>query len=251
MKPITIVSATTLQHNSTKKAIERTIAALPVPVKEVIVFGNKPLIEGATFVETKISSFYDYNQLILKGIDDYINTDHFLIVQYDGFAVNKNLWDKAFLKYDYIGAPWPHVTPGGISCGNGGFSLRSKKLSSILKNDSVIQLDQNNSLQKNEDQVICNFFGDYLAKEYQIKFAPRELAGKFSFEKSKVGAPGETFGMHAIWNVPLYLSEEETLEVFKEIKTLAQKPYDKTLRNCAKQNYQYAFNYVKTNIKVS
>ena len=30
-----------------------------------------------------------------------------LIVQDDGFIINKNLWDEEFLSYDYIGAPWP------------------------------------------------------------------------------------------------------------------------------------------------
>jgi hypothetical protein len=250
MKPITIVAATTLQHKSTKAAIERTLKCLPMPVKEILVFGNNSLIEGSTFVETSISSFHEYNNLILKGIDPYINTDHFLIVQYDGFAVNRNMWDDNFLKYDYIGAPWPHSTDGGINCGNGGFSLRSKKLSSILHNASDIQLDPLNSARKNEDQIICRVYGDHLHQLHGINFAPFEVSSKFSFEKTKHPYIGTSFGMHAVWNIPIYLNEMETIEAFSEIKTLPQKLFNRTLKNCMLRNFEKASRFLKKRVLI-
>ena len=67
-----------------------------------------------------------------------------LVIQDDGHIVNPSLWDEEFLKYDYIGLPWPFedswiekqlkeqrpiirkVYPKN-RVGNGGFSLRSRK----------------------------------------------------------------------------------------------------------------------------
>lgn len=62
------------------------------------------------------------------------NTPYCLIVQDDGFPLNRNLGD--FLgKYDFIGAPTCRDVPAQYlvdifrcSCLNGGFSLRSKKI---------------------------------------------------------------------------------------------------------------------------
>jgi len=54
----------------------------------------------------------------------YVDTTHALVVQYDGFVLNGQAWMDEFLKWDYIGAPFQ---PTGI-IGNGGFSLRSKRL---------------------------------------------------------------------------------------------------------------------------
>lgn len=244
MKPITIVAATTIHHYLTKKAIERTIERLPMPVK-VLILGNRPIIEGATFVEKKISSIVDYNQIMLKELSEHIETDHFLIVQYDGFAVNKSLWDNDFLSYDYIGAPWVHTTPNGISCGNGGFSLRSKKLVDAL-NDPVISLDLNIKDGFNEDLIICNKFGDYLTSTHGLKFAPRIVAERFSFEKSTKHMAGNTFGMHAAWNIPVYLNEKETNDFFQNIPYLTPKEKARSLKNCQLRKYNDAVSIINS-----
>lgn len=52
------------------------------------------------------------------------DTDFILIVHWDGFIVNPQAWTSDFLKYDYIGAPWPWMNN---MVGNGGFCLRSKR----------------------------------------------------------------------------------------------------------------------------
>jgi hypothetical protein len=54
------------------------------------------------------------------------NGDKILIMQEDTLIFRKNIDD--FLKWDYIGAPWPkhqNDTPNGV--GNGGFSLRTRQ----------------------------------------------------------------------------------------------------------------------------
>jgi hypothetical protein len=74
-------------------------------------------------IYNKINNLLDFNTFMVEKINDHIETDYVLIVQPDGFIINPSKWDNKFLSYDYIGAPWPwHAL-----CGNGGFSLRSKK----------------------------------------------------------------------------------------------------------------------------
>jgi hypothetical protein len=79
---------------------------------------------------------------MLSDLFKYIETTHLLNIQWDGFVVRPSAWDPEFLKYDYIGAPWkvhphhhwppfPDVTENN-RVGNGGFSLRSKKLMEFM-----------------------------------------------------------------------------------------------------------------------
>ena len=88
----------------------------------------------------KINSNYEYSKFILKELDNYFETDFVLVFQWDGFILNPDVWLYNFLNYDYIGAPWFHSGLQDIG-GNGGFSLRSKKLQNILKNNSIININ--------------------------------------------------------------------------------------------------------------
>lgn len=69
----------------------------------------------------------DKYSLICMSLDfwNLIPSSKILLVQSDSLVLNSNI-DK-FLKYDYIGAPWPSSwNICSNNCGNGGFSLRSK-----------------------------------------------------------------------------------------------------------------------------
>lgn len=67
-------------------------------------------------------SIPDYNDLLTSvWFYEQISSERFLIFQTDSCLLQKGV--DEFLKYDYIGAPWPHL---GNRVGNGGFSLRSK-----------------------------------------------------------------------------------------------------------------------------
>ena len=55
-----------------------------------------------------LSSVDSYNQLIFQDLHKYFDTSHCLIVQADSFVVNAKLWKDEFLKFDYIGGPWPN-----------------------------------------------------------------------------------------------------------------------------------------------
>lgn len=137
-----------------------------------------------------INSVEEYSHFIINDLYKYVDTEHVLIVQYDGFILNPNAWTDEFLKFDYIGAPWlvadwsvnifkfsPELL-GKFVVGNGGFSLRSKKLLSL-----TAKLSQDKKIEKYhpEDISIC-VYNRRLLEGSGVRFAPVELAKQFSFE---------------------------------------------------------------------
>jgi len=140
---------------------------------------------------------------MLKWTWPLIDTEHALYVQWDGMATRPDLWDDEFLKYDYIGAPWPWKEEG-FNVGNGGFSLRSRKLLRTCGFDSAIQLTKQEPVA--EDNSIGQHNRAYLEFKYGIKFAPTDVAKRFSFE---LGDYRESFGFHGLWNMPINLSQED------------------------------------------
>jgi hypothetical protein len=128
-----------------------------------------------------ITSREAYSSFMIKGINSYVATPFALVIQYDGFILNPDAWQDEYLDYDYIGAPW-FEPDGSLIVGNGGFSLRSKRLLELLQHDDAIldptTLDPPDAP---EDWYICAMIRDYLEAR-GIRFAPPELARQFSFE---------------------------------------------------------------------
>lgn len=139
-----------------------------------------------------LKSKREYSRFVMKELYKHITTDYVLIVQADGYVLSGESWEKAFLEYDYIGASWIYDSERTV--GNGGFSLRSKKLMTILGNDDFIDVLHP------EDQSICILYKFYLEEQYGIRFAPEELADRFAFE-TKTPAT-KTFGFHGWFHRP-------------------------------------------------
>jgi hypothetical protein len=125
---------------------------------------------GATLNEGRTN----YSRYIIKELDKQFDTSHVLIIHPDGYILNWRAWDKDWLQFDYIGATWNYKDNKNV--GNGGFSLRSKKLQHILATDKAIKAFHP------EDDVICRQYRDYLEQKYDIRFAPEEVANRFSIE---------------------------------------------------------------------
>jgi|TARA_Y100000310_G_scaffold278131_1_gene296395 hypothetical protein len=134
-----------------------------------------------------LKSVDDYNELIFQNLYKYFETSRCLIVQADSFVVNASLWKEEFLKYDYIGGPWPNkieIKPDLIlnleknPVGNGGFSLRSRKL---VETTAKINFKSLNFPMKAEDVVICHYLYQKMI-DSGIRFAPPKLAAQFSME---------------------------------------------------------------------
>ena len=88
-------------------------------------------------------------------------------------------------------APQWHWHDDGMRVGNGGFSLRSRRLLEALQDPRIALADA-------EDETICRTFRPLLEREYGIRFADESLADRFSFEAAyPVGRP---FGFHGLFN---------------------------------------------------
>lgn len=225
MNDITLVCIDTVTHELAKNAIEKSLEN--IDPKEVIIFSDKKFFTDGQWIKINPLGRNEYSEFCLKHLYKHIDTDFILIVQNDGMATNKNFWSNDFLNYDYIGAPWPEnifISFSGV--GNGGFSLRSRKLLYELQNENVIyQAKQNkNEIWEtiNEDYVICVEYKNYLQKR-GIKFAPTSIAENFSheFEPKKKN----TFGFHGKFNVPHYLSDNEIEKFIKLLKIRYDKTY--------------------------
>lgn len=143
-----------------------------------------------------ISSIDEYSNFMIYDLPKYVNTEHVLVAQWDGFIRNIELWDDEFLKYDYIGAPWPEEVlyngvPKNFNVGNGGFSLRSKRLIDFVSTDKKL------THHYLEDVMICQLNRAYL-EATGFTFAPLELAEKFSWE---CGPQRDSFGVHKMFKL--------------------------------------------------
>jgi hypothetical protein len=155
-----------------------------------------------------LTSKDDYSVFILKKLAEYIKTDWVMIVQWDGFVVDPSAWMPEFLHYDYIGAEWLWHEDG-MTVGNGGFSLRSKKLLRLCAD----RLDW--EVGYNEDELICKKYRSVLESDHGIRFAPVEIARRFSYEEIRPEYP--TFGFHGAFNMWRHLSDEEIGVVIQNI----------------------------------
>lgn len=144
----------------------------------------------------------DYNRVCLKFLPDLIQEDHCLIVQTDGFAVNAQSWNPEFLSFDYIGACWPESWNLPHRVGNGGFSLRSRKLLQSIKKLNVPVSDHH------EDYQICLDLRSCLMHTHGCVWAPESLAHQFSIENQTNSEwLGKSFGFHGKHLINLYARE--------------------------------------------
>jgi hypothetical protein len=201
-KKITLVTIDTAFHALTNLAVNRTLAQFDVD--EVLIFTDRPksfsvgkIVEIASFVDKET-----YNSLVLSFVREFIGSSHALFVQYDGFVLNRDRWHPSFLSYDYIGAPWPNMDRNNV--GNGGFSLRSRRLV-----DEVANYAGERSRGEPEDYFICNTIRPKLEARIGARYASEEVALSFSFESP--GQPTAAFGFHGVFNMALaYRDDPET-----------------------------------------
>ncbi len=155
---------------------------------------------GVRMVPIRIKSTEAYSHFMLKGLAGYVRTSHVLIVQWDGFVLSPQAWDPGFLQWDYIGPRWHDAPTPELSVGNGGFSLRSRRLLDALQDPGV-------TVEHPEDVCICRTHRARLEREHGIRFAPPEVADRFGFER--VVPQGHPFGFHGLMNFHRVMPRDE------------------------------------------
>ncbi len=201
---------------ATSVNIEATLAAFAASLDQVV-FGEALLFtdarpanlpEGVRVVPiSRLASGRDYSEFLLGELADQVRTDHCLVIQWDGFVVDAGRWDPAFLDFDYIGAPWPQFRDGH-DVGNGGFSLRSRRLLEACRSPGFIRSHP-------EDVAIGRHNRTYLEHEFGIRFADRATASRFAFERSQPA--GQTFGFHGIFNMIPVLGEDAFWRLYSSL----------------------------------
>lgn len=156
-------------------------------------------LEGIELVAIDdITSIEAYSRFMLHGLGPYIETSHVLVVQWDGFVTHPERWQDRFLDCDYIGPPW-YYKRRAAAVGNGGFSLRSRRLI-----DALAQLPYDGS--EPEDRVICVHWREQLEREHGIRIASVELGAEFGIE---YGPWRPAFGFHGLHNFAHEMSAQE------------------------------------------
>ena len=171
-----------------------------------------PLPPGVRWAEIEpLTSIEAYSHFMLKSLAPLIRTEHVLIVQWDGYVLDAAGWRDEFLQYDYIGAPWPHIAePNKV--GNGGFSLRSRRLLLALEDPALPPGDP-------EDICICVTHRAALQAR-GLRFAPTSLAADFSVEAGAVMRAG-LFGFHGAYHLPSILPPDEVLAFVESLEPRA------------------------------
>lgn len=198
---ITIVTLDSQNYEATAFAIDKTLKVFPNA--KVIQIGDRRYHDKGEFYEVPKFDAREHSRMCLQMVPDLVTTNWALFIQYDGFPVRPELWTDDFLTIDYIGAPWQSTTPGW-EVGNGGFSLRSKRLLEMTK---MIKTNPKGAdVEWLEDQLICVVHRRWLEGN-GIRFADKALAEKFSHEHPVGHA--DSFGFHGAFNAPYYLSDDD------------------------------------------
>ncbi len=149
----------------------------------------------------------DYSVFMLTEAHAYIETEHMLVVQHDGFVINPDVWNPEWLRYGYMGPLFIHRhTIGPASVGSGGFSLRAQKLMASIAaklppwNWTCDSAQYQTKLGLYEDGMISMIYRPELEKQGFV-YAPPEVACIFA--QGGNCDPGfyvrRPFGFHGLW----------------------------------------------------
>lgn len=165
---------------------------------DVLIYSDKPEYWNNLPVKKfePLTKKGEYDNFVVNELHKDITTNHILMIQFDGFVIGGNQWSNLFLHYDYIGAPWPTHNHGKYNVGNGGFSLRSKRLCEEISNYGYNYFDDDTP----EDIFICQKKREDLEQK-RIYIPHESIASHFSAESFLYRYP--TFGFHNIRFLPL------------------------------------------------
>jgi hypothetical protein len=218
---ITICAVSSANVEATLEALETCLAYLDVAetlffTDATFALGRVP--PGIRIVPVdKITSAKAYSHIILRDVIEHVKTSHCLIVQWDGHVIDPALWRDEFLSYDYVGASWPQFDDGH-DVGNGGFSLRSRRLMQVCSEPGF-------EPHHPEDVAICRTNRAFLESRGML-FAPKEMADCFAAERA--GDPACSFGYHGVFLMPEVLGVERFWRVYR------------TLNDCSSMRRDYA-----------
>ena len=209
LNSVTLCAATSVNVEATTEALRSSLDQ--VSFADCILFTDRPVSgthPGVRVVPIEpMRSSRDYSEFLLTSLVDHLMTEHCLVVQWDGFVADASQWDERFLDFDYIGAPWPQFDDGH-DVGNGGFSLRSRKLLEACCAPGF-------TIGHPEDVAICRTNRAFLEGEHGIRFADRAIARRYAFERSDTKQ--SAFGFHGIFNMIPVLGADRFWRIYETL----------------------------------
>lgn len=187
LKNVTLVSVTGVNSKDALKALKYSCKEIEFAEVKLITSENIT-DDTVNIIKCRPLNYIEYSYFIVYDLYKYINTDYAIIVQSDGYIVNPDKWTDKFLDYDYIGAPFPLPSDevsyrdpkGNIQrVGNGGFSLRSKKILSLAEK---LKLEWKSYFGYHNEDGFYACHNRLIYEENGCKYAPLEIASKFSHE---------------------------------------------------------------------
>lgn len=163
----------------------------------------------------RLTSSAAYSDFMLNQLVDHVATSHCLVVQWDGHVLDAIRWDPFFLEWDYIGASWPQFDDG-YDVGNGGFSLRSRRLMKLCRSPQFQQLHP-------EDLAIGRTNRAWLERQ-GMRFADRALANRFSAERA--GDLQTAFGYHGAFNMPRAIGPAAFWTLYRQLDDIGTVRHD-------------------------
>ena len=205
---VTLLAVTDVALPATARAL--TLSQRGLRFGEALFLSDRPPPPGTPAAWRPIppvGSRFEYSRFMLRDLAAHFTTQHVLCVQWDGYVLDPTRWDPAFLDYDYIGAPWPHFADG-MRVGNGGFSLRSRRL---VEACAALPISS-----EPEDVAICRTHRRLLEERFGLRFAPEEVAQGFAYER--MTPTGGEFGFHGALNMIDLAPSRELACLFAELE---------------------------------
>ena len=203
---VTLCAATSVNVKATLRALEMSLAQVDFAACKLFTDAHvTPDHRGITVVPIdKLGSSSAYSSFLLSQMVDHVETPYCLVVQWDGHVIDARRWRREFFDYDYIGASWPQFDDG-YDVGNGGFSLRSRRLMEACRDSRFRAFHP-------EDVAIGRENRRWLEGR-GMRFASRALADLFAAERS--GNLKTSFGYHGIWNMPRAVGVEAFWQIYR------------------------------------
>lgn len=172
----------------------------------VLISDHRPwyLPRSIRFSQTsKLDSIDAFNYKMVYELHEHIRTEYALIVHADGFVIHPENWSEDFLRYDYIGAPWPEPendylyrdADGRLQRVGNSVSIRSRRL---MKYPAEHGLEWKAGFDGfyNEDIFLCCLYRTQMEAD-GLTWAPLETAVRFGREHPIPGNEGiEPFAFH-------------------------------------------------------
>jgi hypothetical protein len=198
LNKVTLVAISSININETIDALQKSKESIKF-FDCILLTHERPenLPNDINFIKIRhLESKDEYSRFCIYELKNFIKSEFVLVVQHDGYVLRPYKWKDYFMEYDYIGAPWPNDGIWSfVRVGNGGFSLRSKKMLDVPTELNLHFDVTEEAPYRSEDMRLCVYFRKEL-EGYGIKYAPVNIAAEFSHELNVPEIVDEPFGFH-------------------------------------------------------